>query len=336
MRVDEFDFHLPEGLIAQKPLADRSQSRMLVLYRKEGRWADRSFRDFSDFVQPGDCLILNDSRVIPCRLFARRGSGTAQVEVFLLRSVSNDPMTWTALVRPGKRVPPGERLRFDQSLVGEVLALGDHGERTIRFSGTDDIFATLDRIGHVPLPPYIKRPDDEIDRERYQTVYALEKGSVAAPTAGLHFTPELLTECKQRGATVANVTLHVGLGTFSPLHFERVEDNVLHTERYHIDAGAFAAIQGARRRIAIGTTSVRTVESACRSGCLSGETNIFLYPGHQFRAVDALLTNFHLPKSSLIMLVSAFAGREFTLAAYAHAVNERYRFFSYGDCMLVV
>ncbi|HTQ76331.1 MAG TPA: tRNA preQ1(34) S-adenosylmethionine ribosyltransferase-isomerase QueA [Burkholderiales bacterium] len=336
MFVDEFDYHLPEELIAQQPLPERSQSRMLVVYKGEGRWEDRAFVDFPNYVRPGDCLILNHSRVIPSRLFARRMSGTAQVEVFLLHAVSGDPLTWVALVRPGKRIPVGEKLRFDESLQGEVIARGEHGERTIRFSGTSDLLATLERIGHVPLPPYIKRPDGTPDRERYQTVYARERGSVAAPTAGLHFTPEVLAECSVRGAVLAAVTLHVGLGTFAPLHHHRVEDNTLHTERYQIDADSFAAIRGARRRIAVGTTSVRAVESAYAGDALCGETSIFLYPGRPFRAIDALLTNFHLPKSSLIMLVCGLAGRELILDAYAHAVRERYRFFSYGDCMLVV
>jgi S-adenosylmethionine:tRNA ribosyltransferase-isomerase len=336
MRVDEFDFQLPEELIAQQPLAKRSDSRMLVLYRKEGRWEDRRFLDFPEFVHRGDCLILNQSRVIPSRLFAHRGSGTGKVEVFLLRAVSEDRLTWSALVRPGKRVPVGETLRFDEAITGGVVGRGEHGERTIRFAGTDDLFSALERIGHVPLPPYIRRPDSPPDRERYQTVYAREKGSVAAPTAGLHFTPEVLNECVSRGATVAHVTLHVGLGTFAPLRHERVEDNTLHTERYHIEPEWMSAIKAAKRRIAIGTTSVRTVESAVRSGALSGETNIFLYPGCRFEAIDALLTNFHLPKSSLLMLVCALAGTELTLDTYAHAVRERYRFFSYGDCMLIV
>jgi S-adenosylmethionine:tRNA ribosyltransferase-isomerase len=336
MRVDEFDYHLPEELIAQQPLAERSQSRMLVVYRSEDRWEDRRFLDFPEFVRPGDCLILNQSRVIPSRLFAQRASGTALIEVFLLRAISSDQMTWTALVRPGKRVPVGERLLFDEGLTGEVVARGERGERTVRFTGTGDLFTTLERIGHVPLPPYIKRPDTVPDRERYQTVYAREKGSVAAPTAGLHFTPEVLAECERRGAAVAAVTLHVGLGTFAPLHHEQVEDNVLHTERYSIAPESLAAVQQAKRRIAIGTTSVRTIESAFQTGTLSGETNIFLYPGYCFHAVDALLTNFHLPRSSLIMLVCALAGRELTLAAYEHAVREKYRFFSYGDCMLIL
>jgi len=338
MLVDEFDYHLPDELIAQEPLPERSQSRMLVVYKEEGRWEDRSFLDFPNYLRPGDCLILNQSRVIPSRLYARRISGTARVEAFLLHAVSDDQLTWAALVRPGKRVPVGEKLLFDESLQGEVITRGEHGERTIRFSGsgTGDLFATLERIGHMPLPPYIRRPDRAPDRERYQTVYAREKGSVAAPTAGLHFTPEVLAGCARRGATIAGVTLHVGLGTFAPLHHGRVEDNTLHTERYQIDAGSFAAIRSARRRVAVGTTSVRAVESAYAGNALCGETNIFLYPGRPLRAIDALLTNFHLPKSSLIMLVCALAGRELILDAYAHAVRQRYRFFSYGDCMLVV
>ena len=263
-------------------------------------------------------------------------SGTAAVEVFLLRSISDDKKTWEALVRPGRKVPVGEKIQFEGNLEAEVLTRADHGHRTLRFSGAGDMYEALAEIGHVPLPPYIRRPDSENDRERYQTVFARETGSVAAPTAGLHFTPEILKQCVNAGAALANVTLHVGLGTFQPLHAENVEDVHLHSERLHIAEDSLRTIEQARRRIAVGTTSVRAVESVARSGSLSGETGIFIYPGYQFQCVNAMLTNFHLPKSSLLMLVCALAGKELTLAAYRHAVNERYRFFSYGDCMLVI
>ncbi len=336
MRVDEFDYHLPEELIAQQPLADRAASRMLVLYPKEQRWEDREFRDFPQWIRPHDCLILNDTRVFPSRLYGHRTSGTAAVEVFLLRPLSADRKTWEALVRPGRKVPVGERIRFADSLEAEVLARGDHGQRTLRFSGADDIYAALARIGHVPLPPYIRRPDTQDDRDRYQTVFARETGSVAAPTAGLHFTPGILARCEQAGAALVHVTLHVGLGTFQPLHAGDLSDVHLHSEQFEVPAESLVRIEKAGRRIAVGTTSVRAIESAAKHGAGAGETDIFISPGFEFRHVDALLTNFHLPKSSLLMLVCALAGKDFTLAAYAHAVKERYRFFSYGDCMLVI
>ena len=340
MRVDEFDYHLPEELIAQQPLADRAASRMLVLYIKEQRWEDREFRDLPQWIRPDDCLILNDTRVFPSRLYGHRTSGTAAVEVFLLRPLSEDRKTWEALVRPGRKVPVGEKIRFAQSLEAEVLTRGDHGQRTLRFcSGLDqggDIYEVLRRIGHVPLPPYIRRPDTQDDRERYQTVFARETGSVAAPTAGLHFTPEILARCEQAGATIAPVTLHVGLGTFQPLAAQDLSDVHLHSEYFEVPAESLARVEKARRRIAVGTTSVRAIESAANQGAGAGETDIFISPGYEFQYVDALLTNFHLPKSSLLMLVSALAGKDLTMAAYAHAVQECYRFFSYGDCMLVI
>lgn len=336
MLVHDFDYHLPEELIAQEPLADRSASRMLVLYRSEGRWEDRTFREIPSFLRDGDTLILNNSRVFPSRLFGIRSGGTARVEVFLVRSLSEDRRTWQALVRPGRKVPVGERIRFSDALAAEVIGRSEHGERTIRFDGADDIFAALEQHGHMPLPPYIRRSDREEDRGRYNTVYAAITGSVAAPTAGLHFTPGILSECRAAGAQVACVTLHVGLGTFAPLHTDVIEDVELHHEYYDVEAAELETIRKSRRRIAVGTTSVRTVESVYASGRLSGETNLFIYPGYRFCAIDAMLTNFHLPKSSLIVLVSALAGRELTLDAYNHAVKERYRFFSYGDCMLIL
>jgi S-adenosylmethionine:tRNA ribosyltransferase-isomerase len=347
-----FDYHLPEELIAQQALPDRAASRMLIVHRAEGRWEDRAFRDFPSYLHPGDCLALNDSRVFPARLFghregvralpvgkknpARHEHLTGEIEVFLLRPVSQDGHDWEALVRPGRKMHVGERIRFDAGLQAEVLARGEFGERTVRFSGADDLYAAFERIGHVPLPPYIKRSDEAADRERYQTVFAREKGSVAAPTAGLHFTGEILDECRARGADVAYVTLHVGLGTFQPLHAEKVEEAKLHAERYSIAPENAAHIRAAKRVVAVGTTSVRTIESAEQSGELSGETDIFIYPGYEFRRVGAMLTNFHLPRTSLLLLVCALAGTELALAAYRHAVEQRYRFYSYGDCMLIV
>jgi S-adenosylmethionine:tRNA ribosyltransferase-isomerase len=334
--VADFDYFLPEELIAQEPLEERSASRMLVVYRKEGRWEDRQFRELPGFLRPGDCLVLNNSRVFPSRLFGTRAGSTGRIEVFLLRALDADQKTWQTLVRPGRKVPVGEKLHFSSSVSAEVLARAEHGERTIRFDVEGDLFEALEQLGHVPLPPYIRRPDRDADRSRYNTVFAREVGSVAAPTAGLHFTPEVLHACREAGAQTAEVTLHVGLGTFAPLHVESVADVRLHSERYCVTPGTLETIRGASRRIAVGTTSARTVESAVARGELSGETDLFIAPGYTFRAVDAMVTNFHLPKSSLLMLVSALAGQELMLAAYNHAVRERYRFFSYGDCMLIL
>lgn len=355
MDLADFNYDLPEELIAQEPLADRAGSRMLVLYRGEQRWEDRCFRDLPDFVGPGDCLVVNDSRVFPARLFGHRAGVrslpigkhnpkrreylSGRVEVFLLRPVSAEGKDWEALVRPGRKMRTGERIQFEGGLEGEIVGRGEFGERTIRFLTESDPFLEFEKIGHVPLPPYIKRADEAADRERYQTVFAREKGSVAAPTAGLHFTPEVLDACRARGAEVASITLHVGLGTFQPLHTEHVEQAHLHTERYSIDAVNAARMSAARRLIAIGTTSVRTLETVLERGPLQaqqGETDIFIYPGFSFQGTGAFLTNFHLPRTSLLLLVCAFAGRELTLAAYRHAVEQRYRFYSYGDCMLIL
>jgi S-adenosylmethionine:tRNA ribosyltransferase-isomerase len=352
MDLSSFDYHLPEELIAQSALPDRAASRMLVVHRAEARWEDRAFRDLPEYLHPGDCLVLNDSRVFPARLFghrhgvralpvgkknpARHEHLTGEVEVFLLRSVSPDGRDWDALVRPGRKMHIGERIQFGDTLEAEIIARGEFGERTVRFSGADDLYEAFEKLGHVPLPPYIKRADEAADRERYQTVFAREKGSVAAPTAGLHFTGEVLDACRARGAEVAYVTLHVGLGTFQPLHTEHVEAAKLHSERYRIAPDQAERIRAAQRVVAVGTTSVRTIESAEQSGELSGETDIFIYPGYQFRRVGAMLTNFHLPKTSLLLLVCAFAGTELALEAYRHAVEERYRFYSFGDCMLIV
>ena len=352
MQLDDFAYALPEELIAQQPLADRAASRMLVLYRHEARWEDRRFRDFPLFLSAGDCLVLNDSRVFPARLFGRRAGLHAlpigkknpkrreylsgEVEVLLLRPAATGERDWEALVRPGRKMRVGERLHFAGGLEGEIVAHGEFGQRTIRFHGDADLFEQFEKIGHVPLPPYIKRAEEPADRERYQTVFAREKGSVAAPTAGLHFTPEILVECRARGAEVAYITLHVGLGTFQPLHTVQVEQARLHSESYRIAADSAATMRAARRLVAVGTTSVRTLESALLTGQVQGETDLFVYPGFEFRGTGAMLTNFHLPRTSLLLLVCAFAGTELTLAAYRHAVAQGYRFYSYGDCMLIV
>jgi S-adenosylmethionine:tRNA ribosyltransferase-isomerase len=368
VRVTDFHFDLPEELIAQSPPPVRGTSRMLVLDRQAGEYRDDFFRNLPQLLKPGDLLILNDSRVIPARLFATRArsahtqSGspdpTGRIEVLLTQKLSEHE--WSALVRPSRKVQPGERLNFaaanetEPLLQAEVISAGEFGERILRFDPVQDFQAILNKIGHMPLPPYIHRDDSEEDRDRYQTVFSHEPGSAAAPTAGLHFTPEILDSIRARGVEVQTITLHVGLGTFQPVRAEYVEDIHLHTEHYTLPAATAeainAALQEGRRVIAAGTTTTRTLEHCAQMASLegfephgelrlhahSGSTNIFISPGYRFRVVGGLLTNFHLPQSTLLMLVSAFAGRERVLAAYAHAVRERYRFFSYGDCMLLV
>lgn len=354
LRVADYDFDLPSELIAQSPPEQRGLSRMLAMNRTTGALRDTEFSEFPSLLQPGDLLVLNDSRVIPARLYARRTTvrekqqSTAQIEVLLTEPAGEN--RWRALVKPGKKVAVGEHLAFpaptgEVVLEAEVLDRGDFGERLIEFAPVADFFAAIDRIGHMPLPPYIHRHDAEADRERYQTVFSRDRGSVAAPTAGLHFTPEILDAITRRGAQIARVTLHVGLGTFAPLRVENLSEVKLHRERYTLSAETAEAINRAvsegRRIVAVGTTVVRTLEHCAQQAAgsplaaHSGETQIFISPGFQFRLVGALLTNFHLPQSSLLMLVSAFAGREPILAAYRHAVAEKYRFFSYGDCMFL-
>jgi S-adenosylmethionine:tRNA ribosyltransferase-isomerase len=327
VRVDEFDYNLPEELIAQQPLPERDGARMLVVDRAKGTWEDRMFRDFPSYVREDDCLVLNDSRVFPSRLYGRREHGTGRVEIFLTRQIAAN--TWEALVRPGKKMRTGERVFISEDLSAEILGRGEFGERVVRLHPLGDLFEVLEKVGHVPLPPYIRRADSVEDRERYQTVFAEERGSVAAPTAGLHFTPEILAQCR---CEIARVTLHVGLGTFQPLHSDAVEKITLHEEPFVVPPSAVRAMDGAKRVIAVGTTSVRAIESDPASPV----TRLFLYPGAKFRRTSAMLTNFHLPKSSLLILICAFAGKELALAAYRHAVEEKYRFFSYGDCMFIV
>jgi len=368
--VSEFDYHLPSELIAQEPLPDRAGSRLLYL-KTSGRESgqpeilsleDRRFRDFPDLLRLGDLLVFNNTRVFPARLYGQRAGMKAQpvsprnpaardflhgrVEGLLTRQVAQDPNEWECLVRPGRKIGVGECLFFGakNELHAEVVSRGSFGERRIRFEPVPDFFAALEQIGHVPLPPYISRTDYASDRERYQTVYARKRGSVAAPTAGLHFTPEILNRIHRRGIETAEITLHVGLGTFQPVRTEHVEEHRLHSEAYSISEDAAEKINRARkynrRVVAVGTTTVRTLEYAAQKdgGTLQpgrGEANLFIYPGYRFLMVQALLTNFHLPQSTLLMLVCAFAGRENVLRAYDHAVNERYRFYSYGDCMFV-
>ncbi len=353
MLVREFDFHLPEELIAQEPPAERAGARMLTLDRATGALADRHFLDLPALLQAGDVLVVNNSRVIPARLYAERadaqpqpGHRAARIEVLLAEQQC--AWEWTALVRPGRRVQLETRLHFRAPsgrvlLAAEVIGQGAFGQRTLRFAPVDDFYAVLEELGHMPLPPYIHRRDEGADRERYQTVYAEERGSIAAPTAGLHFSEPALRAIRARGVTVVPLTLHVGLGTFQPVRVEQLSEIELHTERYTLPAETAAAVNAAlgehRRVIAAGTTVVRTLEHCARLGAElephSGTTGIFLSPGSEFRVVSGLLTNFHLPRSTLLMLVSAFAGYEPVMAAYRHAVAERYRFFSYGDCMFL-
>ncbi len=368
LAISDFHYDLPEDLIAQEPPAERGSSRMLVMDRASGSLRDDRFANLGTHLRPGDLLVLNDSRVIPARLYAHRTlvrdreKPTGRIEVMLTEPAGDN--RWRALVRPGRKVAIGERLVFPGptgaiTLEAQVLERGQFGERLLEFAPLKDpkadFFAVLDQIGHVPLPPYIHRGDADADRDRYQTVFARERGSVAAPTAGLHFTPDVLAQLSSKGIEIARITLHVGLGTFAPLRVERVSEVHLHSERYSISAGAADAIHRAvaerRRIVAVGTTVVRTLESAALAARESpiephsGSTEIFISPGFEFRVVNALLTNFHLPQSSLLMLVSAFAGSQRAssdrsgldriLAAYRHAVQSRYRFFSYGDCMLI-
>jgi len=338
MLLADFDYHLPPEKIAQEPLEDRAGSRMLVVDRAGRRWEDRMFRDLPEYLGPGDCLVLNDSKVLPARLYGTRESGHGgRVEALLVRALSADHLTWSALARPGRKMRSGERLIFSPSLRAEIIGRSKYGERTLRFMSEGDIYEELARVGHIPLPPYIHRPDKAEDWNRYQTVYATEPGSVAAPTAGLHFTAEMLEACRAAGAEIAKVTLHVGLGTFQPLHAEVVEEGRLHAEAFSVGEEAVARMRAARRIVPVGTTSLRTVETlALRDWAVRhGDTDLFIYPGYEFRAAGALLTNFHLPKSSLLLLVCAFAGKELTLAAYRHAVESGYRFYSYGDCMFI-
>lgn len=354
MLVSDFDYPLPPERIAQQPLAERDASRMLVVERATGSLHDSAFRELPRWLTAGDLMVVNNTRVIRARLFGRRAGLHAQplspqnpaskdflkgsIEAFLTRQLSAD--TWEALVRPGRKVQVGERLIFDEGVEAEVLEHGQFGQRTLRFHYSGDFLALLDRIGHVPLPPYIHRSDQPGDTETYQTVYARQAGSVAAPTAGLHFTPAMLARLREAGVEIAEITLHVGLGTFQPVHVERVEDHQMHAESFHISPAAAATIAKAhaqkRRIIAVGTTTVRTLESGPVTAG-PGESRLFIYPGFQFSVVGGMLTNFHLPRSTLLMLVCAFGGQELILRAYHHAVDHGgYRFFSYGDCMLVV
>jgi S-adenosylmethionine:tRNA ribosyltransferase-isomerase len=370
MRLSDFDYELPRELIAQRPLPERDASRLLVLDRQGAVFEDRTFRELPDLLRGDELLVVNNARVIPARLLGHRlgvhaeQSGRASrkrreflqspIEVLLTRKV--EPGIWEALVRPGRKLRTGEQVVFGNAeLVAEVIGRGDYGARKVRFQGPTDLCATLERLGHVPLPPYIDRPDEPADRDRYQTIFARVDGAVAAPTAGLHFTPAILERLRRRGLEMAEITLHVGPGTFQPIRTEQVEAHRVQAERYEISEAAATVIERVRRDrrpvLAVGTTVVRALEDAARrvaarrGGAVAGaeagvepgqgEADIFIYPGHRFRIVDQVVTNFHLPKSSLLVMVSAFAGGDLILRAYRHAIAAGYRFYSYGDCMLL-
>jgi S-adenosylmethionine:tRNA ribosyltransferase-isomerase len=364
MRLDELDYHLPREQIAQRPLDRREASRLLQLDRRSGATDDRLFTEYPDLLRGDELLVFNNARVIPARLFGRRAGVhsqppsratrsehlTGKVEVFLTRRLDSE--TWEALVRPGRKMQTGERVLFgDGELEAEVIARGQLGLRTLRFASHDQCSVSqhLGRLGHMPLPPYIERADETSDRERYQTVFAKHPGAIAAPTAGLHFSSEILEKIRARGVEICELTLDVGLGTFQPIHSETLDDHVMHSESYEISMETAQRIQAAheagRRILATGTTVVRALEDAALQAAQSGSANLvlagrtdarlFIIPGFPFRVVQGLLTNFHLPRSTLLALVCAFAGREHVLAAYNHAVREGYRFYSYGDCMLI-
>lgn len=341
MKTSDFYYDLPPELIAQDPLEDRSSSRLMVLNKETGEVSHHVFREVTSFLEPGDCLVLNNTKVIPARLMGVREETGGAVEVLLLKRRADD--VWETLVRPGKKARPGTKLVFGDGLLhAEVLEVVEEGNRLIRFQYEGIWEEVLDRLGEMPLPPYITHKLQ--DKNRYQTVYAKYEGSAAAPTAGLHFTQELLREVEKKGVDIAYVTLHVGLGTFRPVKVENLAEHHMHSEYYQVSGEAAEKINRAKesghRVICVGTTSCRTVESACdekghlEAGC--GDTDIFIYPGYRFKVLDALITNFHLPESTLVMLVSALAGREHVLSAYEEAVREKYRFFSFGDAMLIV
>ncbi len=341
MDVKDFDYELPDELIAQDPLKDRSASRLMVLDRKTGTVEHRKFTDILEYLNPGDCLVINNTKVIPARLFGTKKDTGAGIEFLLLKRREDD--VWETLVKPGKKAKPGTTILFgDGILTGTVTAVADDGNRLIRFQYEGIFEEILDRLGQMPLPPYITHKLQ--DKNRYQTVYAKHDGSAAAPTAGLHFTKELLEQVRDMGVEIAEVTLHVGLGTFRPVKVSNILEHHMHSEFYMVSAEAAEKINRARKQghkvISVGTTSTRTLESAAdENGMLhetSGWTDIFIYPGYEFKVIDGLITNFHLPQSTLVMLVSAFAGREHVLSAYRTAVQESYRFFSFGDAMLIM
>ncbi|WP_040228911.1 tRNA preQ1(34) S-adenosylmethionine ribosyltransferase-isomerase QueA [Bhargavaea cecembensis] len=341
MNIEDFDFHLPEELIAQTPLKDRTSSRLMVVDRETGQVEDRQFPDILGYLQEGDCLVLNDTKVLPARLLGTKEETGAAIEVLLLTDKGGDE--WETLAKPAKRVKPGTVVTFGDGLLKAVCTgVSDHGGRTFKFEYDGIFYEVLDRLGEMPLPPYIHEKLD--DQDRYQTVFARERGSAAAPTAGLHFTEELLERIREKGVEIVFITLHVGLGTFRPVSVDSIEEHEMHSEYYSVSEEAASSIRRVKaaggRVIAVGTTSTRTLETiASEHGgeivAAGGWTSIFIYPGYEYKAIDGLITNFHLPKSTLIMLVSALASKEIILDAYKHAVEEQYRFFSFGDAMFI-
>ena len=338
MKKSDFFYDLPERLIAQHPIEPRDHSRLLVLHRDSGEMEHRHFYDIGDYLEPGDCLILNDTKVLPARIYGRRVPDGSAVEFLLLNSLEND--LWEALAGPGKKAKAGTEFTFGDELYGRVEQVLDNGNRRLRFSFQGNFYEILDRVGQMPLPHYIHERLE--DRDRYQTVYARERGSAAAPTAGLHFTKERLSALEQKGVQIGAVTLHVGVGTFRPVKEENIEDHQMHSEHYFLPSATAELINRTKaaghRVVCVGTTSCRTLESAARTGICEQEgwTDIYIYPPYQFRCMDALITNFHLPESTLLMLVSAFAGRDQVLRAYREVVEREYRFFSFGDAMLIL
>ncbi|MCI8648206.1 MAG: tRNA preQ1(34) S-adenosylmethionine ribosyltransferase-isomerase QueA [Firmicutes bacterium] len=345
MNINEFDYHLPQELIAQRPADKRDGSRLLAVHRDTGQIEHKHFYDVLDYLQPGDCLVLNNSKVLPARLFGVKEKTGAKVEFLLIKRISGDK--WETMVKPGKRLKPGDTVVFSPDFKAEITDYGQDGTRIADFKYSGIFMERLEELGKMPLPPYIERESSEEDSKRYQTVYCREEGSVAAPTAGLHFTMELLQKAQDKGISIAYVTLHVGIGTFRPVKCQNIEEHQMHFEEYHITAENAQQINRARaaggRIVSVGTTSARTLESAAvlKHGAYGieeggGSTGIFIYPGYKFKLVDALITNFHLPKSTLLMLISAFYDRERILDIYNQAVEEKYRFFSYGDAMIIL
>lgn len=348
MKITDFDYHLPEELIAQKPADRRDGSRLLVVHRDDHTVEHKHFYDIIDYLNPGDCLVLNNSKVLPARMYGEKEGTGAKIEFLLIKRIEGD--TWETMVRPGKRLKPGDSVMFCESPLFRAVVkdYGPDGTRIVEFEYEGIFMERLEEIGSMPLPPYIERASEDTDKDRYQTVYCQEEGSVAAPTAGLHFTDDLLKKAQEKGVELAYVTLHVGIGTFRPVKCENIEEHSMHFEEYYVSEESAEIINRAKREgrrvISVGTTSTRTVESAAvfdeEAGCYqlktgSGSTGIFIYPGYEFKIIDSLITNFHLPKSTLLMLISALYDREKILAVYDEAVREKYRFFSYGDAMFI-
>lgn len=344
LRLADFDYPLPDELIARYPPAHRDDSRLFVLHRDSGKYEDKKFPEVLDYLDHGDVLVINETRVIPARLTGIRETTGAHVEIFLLHKQADRTDIWHALAAPAKKVKRGEHFIINDDLQCEVIEELPDGERIVEFHSKSGIEDAIERAGAMPIPPYLKREAEEIDRERYQTVFAKVSGAVAAPTASLHFTKELLSKIEEKGVSIAGVLLHVGLGTFRPVEAEDIREHTMHSEYFEVNGEAADTINGAKKRgckvVAVGTTAARTVESAANTKgeviAQHGETSIFIYPPYQFKIADALITNFHQPKSSLLMMISAFAGYENVMKAYRHAISEKYRFLSYGDAMLIV